>query len=248
VAGDGLHGAILTPHASGTIIEFHLTARDADGNSRTYPDVQPSGGARTPNLAYRVDDSTDAGDQPPWRLIMTQAEYDYLATQIWDREAFSDAAVNGTFVSADGVLDGGTTTHVGYQCDFRDRGHGTRTAVPHNSHVGFPKDRIWKGRLGINLNTHYTHSQQLGSAIFRRLGIPVADSRPVQVRVNGAQLAKPGQERFGSYAANEVVDDRLVRRQFPLDDQGNLYRGIRDMIPGINSEADLAWHGPSHAS
>ncbi len=61
-------------------------------------------------------------------------------------------------------------------------------------------------------------------------------------------LAKPDQEQFGSYVANEVVDDRLVQRQFPLDDKGNLYRGIRDMIPGINSEADLAWHGSSYTS
>jgi len=118
--------------------------------------------------------------------------------------------------------------------------------VPHNFHVAFPKDRLWKERSGLNLNTHYTHSQLIGSAIFRRLGVPMPDSRPVQVRVNAANLAKPGQEQFGAYAANEVVDGNLVRRQFPSDDGGNLYRGVRDMIPGIDSDADLVWHGPSY--
>lgn len=248
VAGDRLFGLILPPYADGTIIEFFLTARDADGHTRDYPNVQSSGGERTANLAYQVDNSVYAGDQSLFRLIVTQAEYDYLSTEIWGGQPYSDAVVNGTFISTDGVLDNGSTTHVRYQCDFRNRGHGTRTAVPHNVHVGFPKDRIWKGRFGINLNTHYTHSQQLGSAVFRRLGIPMADSRPVQVRLNAAQLAKRGQEQFGSYVANEVVDNRLVQRQFPLDDQGNLYRGIRDMIAGIDSEADLAWHGPSYTS
>ena len=39
-----------------------------------------------------------------------------------------------------------------------------------------------------------------------------------------------------------------MQRQFPLDPGGNLYRGIRDMIPGISADADLAWHGPSYTS
>lgn len=248
VADDGLYGVILPPHADRTIVEFYLTAQDAEGQARRFPNVEPTDGLRTANLAYQVDDAVYAGDQPLFRLIMTQAEYSYLATEIWGGKPLSDAAVNGTFVSTDGVLDGGTTRQVRYQCGFRNRGHGTRTAVPHNFHVSFPKDRAWKGRFGLNLNTHYSHSQQIGSAVFRQLGIPVADSRPVQVRVNAAQLAKPGQEQFGSYAANEVVDDRWVQRQFPLDPGGNLYRGIRDRIPGIDSEADLVWHGSSYTN
>jgi len=246
--GDGLYGAILPPQASRTIVEFYLTARDAEGHARRYPNVEPSGGARTADLAYQVDDSVYAGDQALFRLIMTAAEYDYLSSEIWGGEPRSDAAVNGTFISTDGILDGGSTTHLRYQCDFRNRGHGTRTTVPHNFHVGFAEDRAWKGRFGINLNTHYTHSQHLGSAVFRRAGVAAADSRPVQVRVNGAQLAKPGQAQFGSYVANEVVDDLLVQRQFPTDPGGNLYRGVRDMIPGISSEADLLWRGASYSS
>lgn len=248
VAGDGVFGSILPTQPDGTIVEFFLSATDAENRTRVYPNVIPSGTARTANLVYQVDDSVSTGDQPVLRLIIPQAEYDYLAEEIWGGEPRSDALVSGTFLSVDGVLDGGTTMHCRYQCGFRNRGHGTRTSVPHNFHVAFPKDRPWKGRGGLNLNTHYTHSQQLGSALFRRLGMPMADSRPVQVRLNGANLAKAGQEQFGSYVANEVVDDRLVKRQFPLDSEGNLYRGIRDMIPGISADADLAWHGSSYSS
>jgi len=246
LAGDGIFGAVIPPQADKAIIEFYLTARDTENQTRTFPNVTPSGSARTANLLYEVDNGAYTGGQPVFRLIMSQAEHDYLSSQIWAGEPFSDAFVNGTFINSDGVLDNGSTTQVRYQCGFRNRGHGTRNAVPHNFHIAFPKDNLWKSRSGQNLNSQYTHSQQLGSAVFRKLGLPMADSRPVQVRVNGANLAKPGQEQFGSYAANEVVDDRLVKRQFPLDDQGNLYRGIRDMIPGINSDADLAWHGVSY--
>jgi CotH protein/lamin tail-like protein len=248
LAGDGIFGAVIPAQADRTIVEFYVNASDLENNTRTYPSVIPSGSSRTANLLYEVDNSAYAGSQAVFRLIMSLAESNYLATQIWGVEPRSDALVNGTFINTDGVLDGGTTTQVRYQCGFRNRGHGTRTAVPHNFHVAFPKDNLWKGRTGINLNTHYTHSQQLGSAVFRRLGIPMADSRPVQVRVNGANLAKPGQEQFGSYAANEVVDDQLVKRQFPLDSEGNLYRGVRDLIPGIDSDAGLAWHGASYTA
>jgi hypothetical protein len=249
LALDGLFGVILPPQPHGTLIEFHLTARDADGRERAYPRVDSVGAEnRTAYLAYQVDDTLHATDQPLHRLLLTRAEYDYLADRVWNDEPLSDAAVNGTFISTDGVLEGGTTTQVRYLCDVRNRGHGTRRSNPHNIHIGFPKDRPWKDRTGLNLNTQYTHAQQLGSALFRRSGVAMTESRPVQVRINGAQLAKPGQEQFGSYAANDPMDNRFVQRQFPLDAQGNLYRGIRDMIPGVDSDADLAWHGPDFAA
>jgi hypothetical protein len=249
LARDGLWGTVLPPQPHGTLIEFHLTARDADGRERAYPRVDPSGASgRSAYLAYQVDDTLHTSDQPLYRLLMTRAEKDYLADRVWNDEPLSDATVNGTFISTDGVLEGGTTTQVRYLCDFRNRGHGTRLSNPHNIHIGFPKDRPWKERTGLNLNTQYTHSQQLGSALFRRSGVPMPESRAVQVRINGAQLAKPGQEQFGSYAANDSMDDRFVQRQFPLDAQGNLYRGIRDMLPGVDSDADLAWHGPDFAA
>lgn len=248
-AQDGIFGAILSAQPHGTVLEFHLEAHDAEGRGRRYPQVDPlSDGLRTAYLAYQVDDTIPSPEQPLFRLILTRAEYDFLADRIWRGSPLSDATVNGTFVSTDGVLDGGASTQVRYLCDFRNRGHGTRTANPHNVRVAFPKDRTWKGRTGLNLNTLYPHSQQLGSALFRRAGVPMSESRAVQVRINGVQLAKPGQEQFGSYAANERMDDRLVQRQFPLDDQGNLYRGIRDMLPRIDSDANLAWHGPDFAA
>ncbi len=247
LAGDGVFGCVLPVAADGSIIEFYLTARDQENHLRTYPNWIPSGNARTANLVYQVDDSVYDGRQAVFRLIMAKAEYDYLSMSIWGAEPRSDAEVSGTFVSTDGVLDAGARTQFRYSAGFRNRGHGTRTSRPHNVRVNLPKDSLWKGRAGIALNTQYPHSQHLGSAVFRRLGVPMADSHPVQVRVNGANLAKPGQEQFGSYAANELVDSAMVERQFPLDGDGNHYRGIRDVVSG-NPKADLAWHGDSYTS
>lgn len=248
LAGDGVFGAVLDPIPDRTLIEFYVSARDREGHERIYPKVVPSGSDRTANLAYQVDDSAYTGAQPVFRLIMTQAEYAYLANQIWGGQPRSDAEVNGTFISTDPTSDSGPFNQCRYFCGFRNRGHGSRITVPHNFHVSFAGDRPWKGRRGLNLNTVSTHSQHLGSALFRRLLVPMPDSRPVQVRVNALNLAQPGQPQFGSYAANEVVNDEFVRDQFPLDAEGNLYRGVRDMIPGNYASASLVWLGADYAS
>ncbi len=246
LANDGIYGIILPQQADGTIVEFYLTARDLENNLRTYPNVVPSGGSRTANLLYQVDNTPYNGNQPLFRLIMSSAEYSYLSSQVWGSSPDSDASVNGTFINVDGVVDGGTTTQLRYNASLRNRGHGSRTAVPHNFRVDFAKDNLWKKRAGINFNTQNTECQQLGSALFRRLGMPMAESRPVQVRVNASNLASSGGLQFGSYAGNEFADGTLVKRQFPLDDQGNFYRGIRDVIPG--EKADLSYKGSSYTS
>ena len=247
LANDGRFGCELQPARDGSIVEFYVTARDAGNHERAYPHVMPTGATRSANLVYQVDNSVYEGRQPIFRLIMTPGEYDYLASEIWRAAPNSDAQVNGTFLSAEGALKAGGTIQFRYNAGFRNRGHGSRVASPRNFRVNFPKDRPWKGRAGINLNTQYTHSQQLGSAVFHQLGLPTPNSTPVQVRVNAANLAKPGQEQFGSYAANELVDEEMLRRHFPLDHGGNHYRGIRDAYPG-NPKADLAWHGDSLSS
>src|SRR6185437_543219 len=90
-------------------------------------------------------------------------------------------------------------------------------------------------------------SQLVGSAIFRRLAIPMADSRAVQLRINGVDLmVTVGGNSFGSYAANEQYNNDFVKRSWPLDSHGNSYRGIRDPAAGVTSDADLVWHGPDY--
>ena len=73
----------------------------------------------------------------------------------------------------------------------------------------------------------------LGSAVFRKLEVPMADARGVQVRVNSTNqmaLALPDANSFGSYTANEQYNNDFVKRSFPLDSHGNSYRGIWKII------------------
>src|SRR5882762_6905996 len=116
----------------------------------------------------------------------------------------SDAEMNATFVTMDGVVTGGSTTQLRYNIGVRNRGHGTRQSNPNNYHVEIPSDRVWKKQSGINLNSQYAYSQVLGSAVFRRLEVPMPDSRAVQVRINSTNLMSlslPDNNSFGSYAA-----------------------------------------------
>ncbi|MCP5515803.1 MAG: lamin tail domain-containing protein [Verrucomicrobiales bacterium] len=245
LAGDGIFGALVPPQANGTVVEFFIDATDAQGHRRLHPAYEPpTDSDRTANLLYQVDNSTYAGAQPLYRIIMREnerAELRELGRQFPDAD--SDAQMNATWITTDGVLTGGTTTQVRYNAGVRNRGHGTRTSNPNNYHLDLPEDRHWKGQGGINLNSHYAYSQILGSAIFRRLGVPAADSRPVQVRVNGVNLMADAGDSFGSYAANEHYNQDFVRRTWPRDPNGNSYRGIRDPMTGVNSDADLVWHG-----
>lgn len=245
VAGDGIFGAILPSQPNGTVVEFFLEAVDPAGHRRVHPRYEPPADSdRTANLLYQVDQGTYAGAQPVYRIIMREAERAELhALGRKFPDADSDAEMNATWVTSDGVLTGGTATQVRYNAGVRNRGHGTRTANPNNYHVNIPDDRHWKGQGGINLNAHYAYSQVLGSAVFRRLGVPAADSRPVQVRVNGVNLMAGAGDSFGSYAANEQYNNDFVQRTWPLDPAGNSYRGIRDPMTGVNSDADLVWHG-----
>jgi len=257
LAGDGIYAAILPAQPNNTVIEFYLQATDLEGQVRTYPHViPPTNSLRTANLLYQVDNRAYNGAQPVYRLIMTELE----RLQIYQNgrgcpASDSDANMNATFISVDGIVSGGTTTQVRYNVDIRNRGHGSRTANPSNYHVNIPSDRKWKDLSGINLNSQYAFSQVLGSAVFRRLEIPMAESRNVQVAVNGTNLMSlsglPDNNSFGSYAANEQYNSDFVQRAFPLDSQGNSYRGIRQEAlcdpTYANNVADLTCHGANYA-
>jgi hypothetical protein len=261
LANDGVFAAILPAQPAGSVVEFFLQARDAQGNVRTYPSViPPVNSPRTANLLYQVDTGNYSGAQPAYRLIMTELERLELYQlgrgcpgTAPGASMDSDAQMNATFISSDGVASGGSTVQVRYNAGVRNRGHGTRSSNPNNYHVNIPGDRPWKDGTGINLNSQYAYSQLVGSAVFRRLGIAMAESRAVQVRVNSTNLMSlsglPDNNSFGSYAANEQYNSDFVQRAFPLDPYGNSYRGIRDQTlcdASRNNVADLSWHGADY--
>ena len=174
---------------------------------------------------------------------MTAAERAYLealSDNSTGATTDSDANMNATWITTDGVLSGGTATQLRYNVGVRNRGHGTRTSRPHNFHVNIPSDRLWKKQAGINLNSQYGYSQVLGSAIFRRVEVPMPDSSAVQVRVNGVdEMSLYNANSFGSYAANEQYNNDFVKRSWPLDAHGNSYRGIRTAAADLISSGEV---------
>lgn len=242
-AGDGIYGATLPIHPDGSIVEFFIEATDAVGNPRTWPAPSFMDGRwqQVTNAFYQVDDSFDGdvhwtpGSQPMYFLIMTEMDKGRLL-DIGDREGGehnSDAQINATFVSVDGV-----DIKVRHNLGIRNRGHGSRNDPPNNYRLNFPHDRSWKGVTAVNLNTKYTYYQIAGSALFRMSGMPQPEATAVQVRLNGENLAVPGREMYGSYAHIEVIDSDYADNHFPDDGAGNAYKCMRDLGP-----ADFRYRG-----
>lgn len=243
LANDGVYAATLAPLAQGTIVEFRVQAVDGRENERVYPNViLPTDSGRTANLLYQVDGNPYEGPIPRYYIIMREierAELHQLSSKSPD--AMSNAKMNATWISRDGIEKNGKIQYR-YNAGIRNRGNGTRVDNPHNYHVAIPSDRRWKEMEGINLNARYSYSQVLGSAIFQKAGVLCANSKFAELRVNSRNLMGPGVGiSYGLYAANEQYNNRLVKRHWPDDPEGNLYRGY-------GYKADFSWHGDDFLS
>ena len=232
--GDGDREAAIPPQANLAVIEFYVAASDGV-NTRTWPapartsnpGVAPETYAQVTNALLQVDNAFDPatnfttpGQQPIYRLIMTNAERAELA-QIGSTpaEKDSEATMNGTFISHDGQ---GVKTV--YNAGFRNRGFASALGPPNNYHVRFRNDDRWNGRGSFGLNCLFPHSQTLGNTLFERAGIAPQQAAIVQVRVNGANLAESGPRMYGRYARVEGRGGEWAERHFPDDAEGNFYR------------------------
>ncbi|MCX5643405.1 MAG: lamin tail domain-containing protein, partial [Phycisphaerae bacterium] len=239
-ASDGVFGGAIGAQQNGKIVEFYIEAKDSTGKARTWPAPSLVDGVaqQVTNALYQVDNSYNPvwtpGSQPVYYVIMTEMERARLA-YIGNHSNLSgpDAQMNATFISVDG-----TGLQLRYNTGARNRGHGTRNGPPNNQHVAFAEDRLWNGRGAISFNCRNTHDQVLGSAIFRMAGLVAAYNTPVQLRVNGTNLATTGSPMYGVYGRLDAVDSFMVKQQFPSDPDGNFYTCFRD-----NGEADLRYLG-----
>jgi hypothetical protein len=234
-AGDGVYSAKIPAHPDKTIIEFFIEASDAASNTRTWPapsDMSSigTGMQQVTNLLYQVDKTFDPnatwapGSQPIYYLIMTEMERARLADIGYEvggdnDERYSDAQMNGTFISIDSV-----DMKLRYNVSIRNRGEGTRGTPPNNYRVNFRHDQSWKDITAININSKYTYLQVAGSAIYRMAGLLAADAAAVQLRVNGVNLALTDPSRmYGSYVMLEAYGSEWAENHIPDDRDGNLY-------------------------
>ncbi|MBN2592351.1 MAG: lamin tail domain-containing protein [Sedimentisphaerales bacterium] len=241
-ADDRIYGAVIPAQQDGTIIEFYVEARDGASNSRTWPapSIVDDIPEQVTNALYQVNNSFDGdmfwqpGRQPIYYLIMTEMERGRLEHIVAQSTLYGpDSEMNATFISVDGV-----DMKVRYNLGLRNRGHGTRNDFPNNYRLNFPHDRPWKGVTAVNLNKNYPYYQLAGNKLFQLSGLPQPNVTAVQVRVNGQNLADPGQRMFGSYAHVEVIDSDFASNHFPDDAGGNAYKCMRDFGP-----ADLQYRG-----
>ncbi|RME91375.1 MAG: hypothetical protein D6766_11955, partial [Verrucomicrobia bacterium] len=248
--GDGVYGAQLPPQPDGTIIEFYVRAVDATGHERTWPAPVDIDGAwqQVANALYQVTDALPRTDLPVYRLILTERDRAELHQINRNRpeapyptgdQTRSHAQFNGTFISA----DGGGAIDVRYRVGIRNRGNGSRTRSPQSFRVNFPNDAGWNHVQALNLNSQQPHAQLFGSALYRMAGLPTQEARAVKVMLNGADLAALDPAPFPFYVANEVLDTAFAERMWPLDNGGNIYRGIRLQGAG----ADLHYEGEDPA-
>ncbi len=254
LADDRLFGAVLPSQTNGAVIEFYVSATDAQAYGRTWPAAarQLDGSfAQTCNALLQVDEDLDPpsvsnADQPFYRLVLTESERAEFQRLMNDPGAIdtedSNAEMNGSFISADG-----SGVKVRYNVGVRVRGEGSRDCVPPNWRVNIPTDRLWNDQSAINLNSQYVHSQLAGSAFSLRSGLAAAEARAVQVRLNGHNYTRSGLPvngtstgaGFGSYVLVEPINNEWAAHHFPTDGNGNVYRA--SIYPWY---ANLDYEGP----
>jgi hypothetical protein len=237
--GDGVFGAVLPALASGTVVEFYIQAADAGARTRTWPAPALDGVfGQLANAHYQVDDENYTGTQPILRLILTGAERQ-LRANLDSFNTGSDAQQNLTLISIDG-----TSTQIRHNADIRIRGAGSRGRPTKNYRVNIPSDRPWNNLTAINLNSQYPHAQLVGSVVAQKAGLPAANARLAQVRVNGQNLARSGAPiggdgaSWGSYVLVEPINNEWAGRIFPQDGDGNVYRASSG-----GHLADLSYQG-----
>ena len=235
LANDGVFGASVPAQPNGTIIEFYVEATDTQGLSRTWPApalMADGSTAQAANAVYQVDDNLAAASpnnasQPFYRIIMTETERARLANM----SRSCNAVMNAGFITYENGQ-----WQIRYNVGVRYRGAGTRNCTPTNYRVEIPSDRRWKGVRELNLNSQYVHSQLTGSAVAARAGLPAAQLRIVQMRINGQNLVPPGLPSngsgcggaaFGSYVYQEALNGDWAQRCLPENAGGNVYRGSK---------------------
>ncbi len=211
-ASSDTYAAVLPAQASGTIMQFYLSATDSTGHSRTYPAAAP-----TPTLLYQVDDDAYAEGLPLYRLIMRAADLTTLAT----RAVTSDVLLDGTFVHKDDVY---------YNVGVRYRGENSRTSQTKGFRVQLTHDERFEGITRLNLNALDVQLAMVGLDFLRRADIPSPQTRPVAFVVNRLFAEAPPAAsaiRYGGvYQRLEAIDEDFLSREFPGDDDGNLYRPV----------------------
>ncbi len=225
-ANDGNFAAALPAQANGTVVEFYVTSRDAENNTRTWPtptlDLAGTTLAQNANCLYQVDTQPWTDNRPLYRLIMTGADAYAFDPTRW--ASSTNVAPNCTM-----VIRQGQDYDIRYSASVRIRGNSSRNDRPRNWRLDIPADNPWNGRTGFTLNTKYVYSQFLASRLFECGGIPVEKANIVGIQLNGTNnaLESNGVRTFGYVVDSLPRGGDVIKEWFPGDSSGNGYDKIR---------------------
>lgn len=222
---DEVYEAQILPEADGTIMEFYIRAADDASNESVFPADAPAS-----TCLYLVDNSTEPSDLPLYRVVMTNANYTDLRT----RGVTSNVLLDATFICGEEVW---------YNVAIRYRGLGSRNlGEPRMSYrIRFNDGSPFGNVRKLNLNGQRPSSQWIGWDTTRRVGLPYSDTELVYLKLNGVFR--------GIRIQVETVDEDYLRRVFPEDSSGNLYRGEgHSWRTGVPYGADLIYHGEDSAA
>lgn len=225
-AGDGVFGVALPAQNAGVVVEFYISARDGQNNTRTFPaptlDAAGASPQQNANCLYQVDEEVWTDSRPLYRLITTGLENYRYDTSRWSSS--SNESLNCTF-----IVTQGQKSEIRYRSSVRVRGNSSRGWNPRNWRLDLPGDNPWNGRTAFGLNTKYIYSQYLGARLMELAGIPCERTSIVGVRLNGINHALDSNANgtFGYYADFTPMGNELIDEIFPLDAGGNGYSKIR---------------------
>ncbi|RYD27495.1 MAG: hypothetical protein EOP86_24445, partial [Verrucomicrobiaceae bacterium] len=231
IANDNIFAAAVPAQADQTVVEYYVEAADAGGHARSWPAPTNDGGTEhLANALYQVDNSTNTGAAPLYRIVMPAGELDAL-----DHQNFSSNNRTAQKYLCAFVTDVLGAVEVRQQSGIRIRGNGSRSSHPRSVRVDFLNDEPWQNNNAVNINGRYTYLQTIGARLAQSAGIGAADVLPVSVRFNGQNRAAENyidpvngagsaySSHFGLYASVEPVNRDYIKHHFPDAPGGNLY-------------------------
>ncbi len=202
--GDGIYSTEIPGFPVGEKVKFFIIAEDLKSGITIYP----------PNnepFIFQVDGSTIQTKAHAYRLILSDLNTETLMS----REVLSDELLESTFIFEDQPA----YYHVG----TRYRGSPwIRPSSEKSLRVRFPDDHSFNGEGKLNLDASGDDLRERAAYYMLRhhgkLGTSLPHSRQVHARLifNGSD--------HGTYEKVEPVDKAYLRRWFPDNDSGYLYK------------------------
>lgn len=224
-AGDEVFGATVPGLPAGALLDFQISATDANGPQQTAPAAAPG----HTFLCYFGTDPDYTGEYRTYHILMTAANRALLES----RDVSSDVLLDGTLVLSDG--------RIFYNCGIRYRGSSSRHLTPKSFRVELPLGQRLEGSDDINLNAVNPILQHLGMDLFRRLGVPTPRTEICRTWLNETFLTQTAEPWMtgpagGVYCRVEKLDGDFVDAYYQGDSaDGNLYRGTGGKLDWLGS-------------